>query len=317
MLARLQQAITFTLLASAAAWAAYFLDSGHALWAWVGAALILLGYAAFLALEFVMLALVQRADPAPRASVGQLLRAWWGEVLTAPRVFCWQQPFRSRAEPDFLPQAASNARGVVLVHGFFCNRALWNPWMTKLRAAAVPFVAVNLEPLFGSIDNYVDIVDDAVLRVQASTGQAPVLVAHSMGGLAVRAWLSKQGNTSRVRRVATIGTPHHGTWLARFGHTTNGQQMRIGSRWLQQLAQSERLEQHALFTCFYSHCDNIVFPASTATLPGARNRHVVGAAHVHLAFQEVVFAEVMQWVFSSGPEHSNPKTEAQFHPAAS
>jgi hypothetical protein len=39
-----------------------------------------------------------------------------------------------------------------------------------------------------------------------------------------------------------------------------------------------------LFTCWYSNCDNIVFPASTATLAGADNRLVHGAAHVQLAF---------------------------------
>jgi hypothetical protein len=55
------------------------------------------------------------------------------------------------------------------------------------------------------------------------------------------------------------------------------------SRWLQTLAPRETAARRARFTCFYSHCDNIVFPPSTATLPGADNRHVPGHAHVHLA----------------------------------
>ena len=36
--------------------------------------------------------------------------------------------------------------------------------------------------------------------------------------------------------------------------------------------------------CWYTNCDNIVFPPSTATLPGADNRLVRGVAHVQLAF---------------------------------
>ena len=36
-------------------------------------------------------------------------------------------------------------------------------------------------------------------------------------------------------------------------------------------------------TCFYSHCDNIVFPPVTATLQGADNRHLPGVAHVQMA----------------------------------
>ncbi len=295
MLARLQQFTTLTLVAAAAAWAIYFVRSGRATWAWAGVLIILLGYAVFLSFELALLALVQRRDPAPRATPRQLLSALWGEVLTAPRVFFWRQPFRSRAEPDFVPKPPGPARGIVFVHGFFCNRALWNPWMARLRAAQVPFVAVNLEPIFGSIDNYVGIIEQAVQRLQAATGQPPVLVAHSMGGLAVRAWLAEAANDHRVHRVVTIGSPHHGAWLARFGHTANGRQMRINSPWLRDLSRREPALRFAKFTCFYGHCDNIVFPASSARLPGASNLHVAGIAHVHMAFQQVVFDEVLAW----------------------
>lgn len=296
MLARLQQITTLSLIFGAAAWALYFFGSGEATWAWAGALLILLGYALFLALEFALLAFVHKSDPAPRPSTRQLLHAWWSEVLTAPQVFCWRQPFRSHAAPDFMPQSPSGPRGVVLVHGFVCNRALWNPWMIQLRSAQIPFVAVNLEPLFGSIDNYIAIIEQAVQRLEAASGKAPVLVAHSMGGLAVRAWLSAHGSDSRVHRVITIGTPHRGTWLARFGQTINARQMRIGSPWLTALERREPPERFSRFTCCYSHCDNIVFPASTATLPGANNLHIPGAAHVHLAFEGAAFNELLRWV---------------------
>jgi triacylglycerol lipase len=294
MLARLQQFTTLFLILAAAAWGAHFLKRGEPAWAAAGAALILLGYALFLGGEFLLLAQLRQSEPAPPPTPGQLLRAWWAEVLTAPQVFCWRQPFRSRAEPDFTPPMAHGQRGVVLVHGFVCNRALWNPWMARLRAEQVPFIAVNLEPVFGSIDRYAAVIDDAVHRLEATTGTPPVLVAHSMGGLAARAWMAASGGDDRVHHVITIGTPHRGTWLARFGQTMNGRQMRIGSDWLAHLARQEPTERYAKFTCFYSHCDNIVFPAGTATLPGARNLHIPGSAHVHLAFQSEVFDEVLR-----------------------
>ena len=75
MLARLQQAITLTLLGLALAWAAWFGAQGRVLWALGGALLVLFGYAIFLAVEFVLLAATRGSDPAPRASAGQLLRA--------------------------------------------------------------------------------------------------------------------------------------------------------------------------------------------------------------------------------------------------
>jgi hypothetical protein len=44
------------------------------------------------------------------------------------------------------------------------------------------------------------------------------------------------------------------------------------------------------FTCWYSNCDNVVFPASTATLEGADNRLIAGAGHIDLAFRDDVMA---------------------------
>jgi triacylglycerol esterase/lipase EstA (alpha/beta hydrolase family) len=118
-----------------------------------------------------------------------------------------------------------------------------------------------------------------------------VLVCHSMGGLAARAWLRTLFADDRVHHVITIGTPHHGTWLARFSHFMNGRQMRRQSEWLRRLEQDVGPEWHAKFTCWYSNCDNIAFPASTGTLAGAENRLVRGAAHVDLGFHRQVMDE--------------------------
>lgn len=301
MLARLQQTLTLCVFTAAAVWAWLWVRHGHAAWATIGALCIVFGYALVLGLEFVLLHAVHGTDPTPRASALHLLRAWWGEVCTAPRVFYWRQPFRSAVLPDFLPPAARGRRGVLLVHGFVCNRGLWNPWMRHLRQAGVPHVAVNMEPIFGSIDAYSPILDQAVQRLEATTGLAPVVVAHSMGGLAARAWLDAAQADARVHRVVTIGTPHQGTWLGRFGRTRNTRQMRQGGPWLKELARREPPERYRRFTCFYSHCDNIVFPPTTATLPGADNRHLSGWSHVHLAFHPTVLEEVMHWLAPSTP----------------
>ncbi|MBX3625960.1 MAG: alpha/beta fold hydrolase [Rhizobacter sp.] len=291
MLARLQQFITLGLLATAIAWAAWCVQRGHTTWAWAGAAVVVFGYAPFLAVELVLVWFVHGNDPAPKASPAQLFKAWWAEVLAAPRVFCWQQPFRSRREPDHLP-ATPSRRGVVLVHGFVCNRGFWNRWMPQLRAQGVPFIAVNLEPVFGTISDYVPIIEDAVQRLEHSTGQAPVLVGHSMGGLAIRAWYAASG-AGRVHRIVTIGSPHRGTWLARFGSTQNAREMALGTDWQKALEALEPAQHFERFICFYSHCDNVVFPASTATLPGADNRHLVGMAHVHMVDHPLVLQAVL------------------------
>lgn len=296
VLARLQQALTLGALLAAALWAVVWIRAGHPGWGLAGAAFIVAGYAAVLAVEFALLRGVHGNDPAPRADAGLLLHAWWGEVLSAPVVFCWRQPFRSRRWPDHLPPTARGQRGVLLVHGFVCNRGLWNPWLKRLTRAGVPVVAVNLEPVFGGIDELRMAVEDGVRRLEAATGLAPVVVCHSMGGLALRRWWADQGGNDRLHHVITIGTPHQGTWLARFAVSPNGRQMQLGSTWLSGLAAREPAGRSQRFTCFYGHCDNIVFPPSMATLAGADNRHLPGVAHVHMADHPAPWAELQRWL---------------------
>jgi predicted alpha/beta hydrolase family esterase len=281
VIARLQKCIVVAWLLAAIGWTtAWGLRSP--LIAVGGLMLLGLGHATILGLEFIAGYRVSRRDPLGRASAMQCMRAWAAESLTALRVFCWQQPFRSNAVPDHLP-ANSGRRGVVLIHGFLCNRGFWNPWMRELRDRGHAFVALNLEPIFGSIDNYVQAIDEAIARVTTVTRQPPMLICHSMGGLAARAWM-RGADAARVHHIVTIGSPHQGTWLARFGSTPNGRQMAIDGEWLGQMARECSNARQAPFTCWYSNCDNIVFPTSSATLPGADNRLSPGQGHVKLAF---------------------------------
>ncbi|MDB5998476.1 MAG: permease [Rhizobacter sp.] len=302
MLSALQRALTLGLLSLAVLWGAGWWWAGWPVLGAAGASLTVGGHALLMAIELAIGWRLNRADPAPQATFAQVLRAWWAEARIAPTVFCWSQPFRSALHADALEASQpARHRGVVLVHGFLCNRGFWNAWMRRLRPLGVPFIAVSLEPVFGPIEGYADQIDKAVRRMTAVTGLAPVVVAHSMGGLAVRSWLRsvRRGEstgtcTARVHHVVTIGTPHRGTFLARFGSAPSTAQMRLASAWLSDLQATEPASQEQRFTCFYSHCDNVVFPASTATLPGADNRHLPAAAHVDMAFHDEVFEAVLE-----------------------
>ena len=301
MNARWQKILVLGWLLASAAWLA---------WAWPRSlALALGGWAiaastslAWLGLQFVLMRRINRRDATPAAGRWALLRAWWLEALTCTWVFGWLQPFAHRQQPDWLPPTPTGQRGVVLVHGFLCNRGVWLPWLPELRARGHAYVALTLEPAFGSVDDYAAAIDAAMRQVQAATGLPPVLVGHSMGGLAARAWLRTlaQPPAQRVYRILTLGTPHHGTWPARFSHTTNGMQMRLDSPWLQALAASEGAAQRALFSCWYSDCDNIVYPTRSATLDGADNHLLQGLGHVHMVYAPQVRAACWQ-ALQTGP----------------
>jgi triacylglycerol lipase len=299
VIARLQRGVMLLVAAAALLWTAFWAARGQWLVVAGGVFVLLTLQPAVLAVEFfLMLPATNRGDAAPRPSGRQLVAAWWRESLTAYAVFNWRQPFLAGAEPDHLDGPLRGRRAVVLVHGFFCNRGFWNPWMQRLRVVGVPFAAITLEPAFGGIDDYAPLIDAAVARAHHATGLPPLIVGHSMGGIAVRAWLRTQGDAGgrRIAGVITIGSPHGGTYTARFSRAFNARQMRLRSTWLAALGEGETAERRAAFTCFYSHCDNIVMPASNATLAGAVNQHVEGEPHVALAFAPQVFDEVLRRV---------------------
>lgn len=69
--------------------------------------------------------------------------------------------------------------------------------------------------------------------------------------------------------------------------------MRIGTEWLAQMTSEQASARQVSFTCWYSDCDNVVFPISTATLPGADNRLSGALGHVEMAFDACVQRETL------------------------
>ena len=242
--------------------------------------------------------------PPPPPRLHHWLRAWAGEWGAALRVFGWQQPWRHLAEPDHLPDGARSRRGVVLIHGFVCNRAFWNRWLRGLRRQGVPVVAVDLGPVFAPIEALVPALEQAVARVEACTGLPPVVVAHSMGGLVLRCWWGAHGQDDRVHRALTLGTPHHGTLLARWAFTGNTRQMRPHGAWLRALAAAEPPARRARLVCFQAACDNVVFPEALARLDGADNRRLEGRAHVDMVDAPAVWQALQDLL--DAPDRARP-----------
>lgn len=291
----MQRLLSLTVLVLGLGWILFWGREGRwdrAFWA----LLILLPQAPILALETLWAALVARrvgarralgspgAAPEPYPGLMTWLSSWVQEVVASVQTFAWRQPWAHARWPDHLPSDAQGRRGVLLVHGFVCNRGFWNPWMSALRAARVPHVAVSLEPPFGDIALQAQGLQEAWQRLVDATGTEPLLVGHSMGGLVIRHWLAGLPDAQALRHeVITIGSPHHGTALAVWAHSTAAQQMQLLSPFLRDLSARESEARRSRMTCYWSVCDNIVFPASTATLPGAHNIAVAGRPHVALA----------------------------------
>jgi triacylglycerol lipase len=281
-------------------------------WCWLWLLIPAATFGSTLAIEYCLLVRLDRSLGAEPPRFATLFQAWAGEISASSRVFLWRQPFRSGRWPDQLTGDSLGRTGVLLVHGFLCNRGIWNVWLERLTHAKVPFVAVSLQPILGSIDDYEREIEEKVRALELACGRPPVVVAHSMGGLAVRNWWARQdvarsdgAGTPRLAHLFTMGSPHRGTWLARFGFSTNARQMRQESSWIAELNAMEPASNRKRTTCFYSACDNVVFPREVATLEGAENLELLAVAHVAMVDHAVPLARVLK--FLERCDNSAPK----------
>lgn len=131
----------------------------------------------------------------------------------------------------------SSQTPLLLVHGYMNNPAVFWPLIARLRVAGITNVhALTLVPIWGSIQQYAQLVSDAVDRILNESGSDRVdILAHSMGGLATAYYLKALGGSARVRRFLAAAAPFRGTYLAALGTTISAQQMRPRSRFLREL----------------------------------------------------------------------------------
>jgi triacylglycerol esterase/lipase EstA (alpha/beta hydrolase family) len=215
---------------------------------------------------------------------------FWGEVTASLSAFLWRMPFKPNTAL-IQPAGTAKTTAVLLVHGYGCNRAMWLKFSEGLASNGYSSDAINLEPALGSIDQYANIVEAGVTALMNRTGASQVvIVAHSMGGLAARAFMKTSSplQNQRIKKVITLGTPHQGTVHALLGQGKNTQQMQPNSSWLEALAAAERPEDLRKFTCILTHQDNIVAPQANQTVPGAKEIQLSGIGHVALAYSPAV-----------------------------
>ncbi len=131
--------------------------------------------------------------------------------------------------------------------------------------------SVPIEDLSGQLDEFIDdrLPGDAAFDI---TG-------YSMGGIVARHYLQERSGHLRARRFVSISSPHHGTLVAWLRRGEGARQMRIGSRFLDQLAASESMRKLPNTTSFQTTTDLIIVPFTSSTLEGARNVRLFGWGH--------------------------------------
>jgi len=245
-----------------------------------------LAVAAVLAIEFALGAALDQAPAGPRLAA--IAAAWRSELVAHLRGFWWLQPFRA-SDPRLHGAFATGRVAVLLVHGFGCNSAMWLPLLESGRLAGTTVSTIDLNPPCVSIEEHADRIDAAVRELKQRAGTQRVgLLGHSMGGLAVLAYLRRHGDAS-VDRIVTLATPFMGTWVAHWLACPAARQMRPRDPWRRTLIDDLAPGLPGRILCVASRHDNIVIPRQSAALPGARVLWVGSIGHFALSCEPTIW----------------------------
>lgn len=141
-----------------------------------------------------------------------------------------------------------------------------------------------------------------VRKVRRTTGEKKVdLVAHSLGGIVARLAISDFRLGSSIRILITLGSPHRGTYPARYGNTSILHDLRPGSELLSRLLEKP-LPERMRTVCFWSRNDLFVLPAESAILPGSETVDLTPATHYSYLLHPAVFERVRRILTSKTPE---------------
>ena len=202
-------------------------------------------------------------------------------------------------EPDPLREinTSSGERPVILVHGYFMNRASFLVFYLRLRQTGKKAVfTINLRPLTSPIEDLAQQLAEKVEEVMLLTKMEKVdIVAHSMGGLAARYYIEQLGGANKVYTFVNIGSPNHGTKLSVFGFGANAREMRPNSDFIKSLETTISNSGNVRYFSIWSTFDNIILPQESPVLPEpATNIKFHNIGHLALLFSQRVFLKVRE-----------------------
>ncbi|NNK63265.1 MAG: hypothetical protein HKO98_08615 [Gemmatimonadetes bacterium] len=132
----------------------------------------------------------------------------------------------------------------------------------------------------------------AALR-EASGSPTIDVVAHSMGGLAVRYYLRNRGtSTGDVRRVVFLATPHFGTYSSLVAWGEGAREMLPGSDFLMTLMAGRPVPHGVDALTIRTPLDLHILPLESAQIPGVPDMIVCCPTHTGLLDDSEVFRRI-------------------------
>ncbi len=195
---------------------------------------------------------------------------------------------------DYFYQSSTN-RLTVFIHGLMHNETAFHRYDPLLKSKS-SILRVNISNSFQDIEKSAREVIGKIKRY--SEGSVDVhLVGHSLGGL-IAAAIAESGDFP-VKNVVAIGSPFHGTSIAKFFTFGKAvQQMKPGSPFLKSLVESMKSFKEVNYHFAGSESDPVIDPL-TSSFPFEDHfiyqKKFEGIGHGDLLYNE----EMEKWVMQS------------------
>jgi pimeloyl-ACP methyl ester carboxylesterase len=185
---------------------------------------------------------------------------------------CNAAPMASAPTPG--PTAPIDARGpALLIPGYGGGGAFLEPTAAVMRAAGITTYVIDIDDGQGDLTVYADRVLAKARSLVAAGAPSVDIVGFSAGGVIARIAATSPAGQPLVRRVVTIGSPHHGTRLSSLGQALNQcptacQQLAPDSALLAGLPKASSDQR---YLSIWSTSDDVVRPPESARLEQARD----------------------------------------------
>ncbi|MET7854001.1 alpha/beta fold hydrolase [Streptomyces avermitilis] len=190
---------------------------------------------------------------------------------------------------------------VVFVHGLSSSASSWDEWIADFEADGYTASELDAWSYDWSQSNVTTAQQLAteVRSVLARTGASKVdLVVHSMGALSARYYLKNLGGTSYVDDFVSTAGVNHGTTVASWCKWlyTSCSEMYTGSSFLTALNSGDETPGSVAYASYWSNCDELLTPDTSAILSGATNVEVGCVSHTDMNNDYGVYQQVRTFV---------------------
>jgi triacylglycerol lipase len=177
------------------------------------------------------------------------------------------------------PGAADQTRQgpVIVVPGYGGKVSSLDPLVTELRSEGRDVVVFRPTGSgTGDLVTQAKRLHDVAARAMQQFGASSVdVVGYSAGGVVARLYVRDEGGASVVRRVLTLGSPHHGTAVAQLATDAVGscpkacEQLATDSDLIRRLNAGDETPSGPRWITLRSSSDQTVTPTASASLVGA------------------------------------------------